>query len=449
MLDACDRLGMLVMDELFDAWRLPKRNFDYHIWFDSCWEEDTDNIICRDRSHPSVILWSTGNEIYEKNGVSDGYRTARKIVERIRMLDDSRPVTHAFCSFWDNPEYSAKENAPQDKNPPEWDFFTDCIRYSAGTLDVLGYNYLLHRMSDDEIRFPNRLFALTESFPLDIVKIQKYMDGHTRMIGDFVWTGWDYFGETGIGHVTYEEENIPSWGLTSFPNHIADCGDMDICGWRKPQSWYRDAAWKKSVRILTADPEKYGRKYAISGWGFYDVQRTWTYTAEAGSMTTVFVCTTAEECELFQDGVSRGRKIPDTDGIARFEIPYCPGELTAVSYEMGMETARDRLETTGEPAALRITPCDRNDLLYAEIDMTDKNGNIAWSGSDEIVVEAEGGRVLAVGSGENATEHIYTDPVCRAYHGRVLAAILPDSPTGTVTIRACAGALCTELTVSG
>ncbi|MBR5445000.1 MAG: DUF4982 domain-containing protein [Clostridia bacterium] len=449
MLDACDRLGMLVIDELFDAWRLPKRNFDYHIWFDTCWKEDTDSIICRDRRHPSVILWSTGNEIYEKNGVSDGYHTARDIAERIRILDDSRPVTHAFCSFWDNPEYSQKEYETRDVRPPEWDFFADRIRYSAGTLDVLGYNYLLHRMPDDELRFPDRLFALTESYPMDVVEIKRYMDKHPRMIGDFVWTGWDYFGETGIGHVAYGEEPVPAWALTPFPNHIADCGDIDICGWRKPQSWYRDAAWKNSVCLLTADPARYGQKYGITAWGFYDVHRSWTYTAEPGSMTTVFVCTIADTCELFQDGVSCGRKAPDTKGIAKFEIPYRPGELTAVAYTSGTETARDTLRTTGTPTALQITPCDRNDLIYAEIALTDADGNIAWGSAEEITVSVEGAALLAVGSGENAIEHIYTDPVCHAYRGRILAVVLPNADGTPVTIRAAAGELQAELTISG
>lgn len=441
MLDACDRLGMLVIDEIFDAWRLGKRNFDYHVWFERYWAEDTDNMVLRDRRHPSVIMWSTGNEIFEKTGASDGYHTSRMIADRIRMNDDTRPVTHAFCSFWNDSEFSRQEYETLNYPADRFDFFTERIRYTAGTMDVYGYNYLLDRMAKDEVRFPDMLFSLTESYPLDAVKNKKYMDAHPRMTGEFVWTGWDYFGETGIGHVKYGIESTAAWGLTAFPNHIADCGDIDICGFRRPQSYYREAAWNDgSVRILTRDPEKYGQVYAMSAWGFYDVSRTWTYPGKDGMTTEVYVFTTAPSCELLLNGKSLGKKNPDEKGIAVFEVPYAPGTLSAVSYsECGCTAGEDTLATTASPKSIGIRPCDINDLVYFEITLLDENGNVSWTADDRITITAENGTVIGTGSGKNETDHVYTSTECDAYHGRILAAVLPDADaeTITVTVSAC------------
>lgn len=448
MLDACDRLGMLVIDEIFDAWRIGKRNYDYHIWFDRYWAEDTDSMVLRDRNHPSVIMWSTGNEIPEKNGISGGFATSKMIADRIRMHDDTRPLTHAFCSFWDNPEYSRKENETLNTPADSFDFYADRIRYTAGTLDVYGYNYLLWRMEKDEVRFPDMLFVMTESFPMDAVQVKKYMDKHPRMIGEFVWTGWDYFGETGIGHVKYGEDVTGTGGLTRFPNHIADCGDFDICGNRKAPSYYRETAWDDGcIRILTADPEKTGKKYAISAWGFYDVGRTWTYPVKDGMMTAVHVYTMAEECELWQDGVSLGRKTPSEKGIAIYEVPYKPGTLTAVSYRNGEIAGRDELSTIGTAESIRVTARDIDDLIYAEIELLDADNNIAWNACHDVAVTAENAVVVGTGSGKIDTDHIYTATNCAAYHGRVLAAILPDEGAENVKITATAADMTASITV--
>ena len=448
MLDACDRMGMLVIDEIFDAWRLPKKNFDYHIWFDKYWEEDTDAMVLRDRRHPSVILWSTGNEIPDKSGRSDGWRTSRMIADRIRRNDDTRPLTHAFCTFWDHWPYEVKRRETEHLPAEEFDFFAERIRCTAGTLDVLGYNYLLDRTDKDMIRFPDRLFAMTESFPVDAVAMKKYMDRNPRMIGEFVWTGWDYFGETGLGRIEYREDTATMWGLSGFPEHHANCGDMDICGFRKAQSYYRDAAWKTGcVRILSADPDTLGKSYAMSAWGFYNTDRTWTYPGREGKMTAVHVYTTADECELWLNGVSCGRKVPSEKGIAVFEIPYQPGRLTAAAYSGTDITGEDALSTTGDAVSMRIRASDRDDLIYAEIELTDENGLAAWTAENEVTVTAENGTVIGTGSGKNVTDHIYTSNVCCAEHGKLLAAILPDDGAQRVVITAVSGEMSASVTV--
>ncbi len=439
LLDVCDRMGMLVIDELFDAWRIGKREFDYHIWFDENFRNDTAMTVKRDRNHPSVVMWSTGNEIPEKNGVSNGYRTGAAIVESIRELDDTRLVTHALCTFWDNWEYEKQAQATYDYPAEKLDFFAEKTAYTADILDAVGYNYLLWRLDKDFVRFPDRLIAMTESYPMDAVAARRAMDKYPRFIGEFVWTGWDYFGETGIGHTG--EGNVPAWGLTALPEHTANCGDFDICGFKTPQSYYRDAAWiDGSVRILAGDPSDHGKKYGISAWGFWRVERNWNYTG-IGSPTTVHVYTMADECELWQDGESLGRKKPDERGIAEFTVTYRPGKLEAMAYTDGGITGIDSLESAGQAVSLEITPdltgkSGDADLVFAEITLVDEQGRRAAGCEGSITVTAEGANVLGTGSGWSKADHDYTSNVCETRRGRMLVALLPDENAETVTVHA-------------
>lgn len=441
MLDVCDKMGMLVIDEIFDCWKNGKKAYDYHLWFDRYAKEDIAAMVLRDRNHPSVILWSTGNEIYERAGKCGGYALGRMIAEEIRREDDTRPLTHAFCDFWDSPEY-AGENKDGDLPPGTPDFWCRKIGPQAGNLEVLGYNYLTHRIPGDEKVFSSHLFVVTESYPMDAVWVKGMMDSHKKLIGEFVWTGWDYFGETGLGHRVYGVDTTPGWGLTQCPEHISNCGDFSICGFKKPASYYRDAAWgRAAVRILSVAPENTGRPKAFSAWGFYDAERTWTYPGEEGRISEVQLYTAAAECELWLNGVSLGRKAPDEKGVARFEVAYAPGRLEAAAY--GADKAvlgRDELRTVGEGVSLRIVPDSTGrtgapDLIFVEIDLCDREGNIAWTAEDEVTVTAQGGTVVGTGSGRTDDPHDYTSPVCRAYRGRLLAAVRPEHPQVTITAK--------------
>ncbi len=441
LLDVCDRMGMLVIDELFDAWRLGKRDYDYHIWFDENFKNDTALTVKRDRNHPSVVMWSTGNEIAEKNGRANGYRTGAAIAETIRTYDDTRLVTHALCTFWDYWEYDQKEQATRDYPAEKLDFFSEKTMYTADILDAVGYNYLLDRLDKDFIRFPDRLIIMTESFPRDAITARRAMDKHPRFVGEFVWTGWDYFGETGIGHTKPGAANIQTWGLTALPEHTANCGDFDICGFKTPQSYYRDAAWiDGSVRILAGDPADYGSEYSMSGWGFWRVERCWNY-AGVGSPSTVHLYTMADECELWQDGVSLGRKKPDDRGIAEFTVTYRPGKLEAAAYIGSEITGRDVLESADEAVSLEITPdltgkSGAADLIYAEIALVDGHGRRAAGTEGTVTVTADGAFVLGTGNGWSKSEHDYTTNVCETRRGRMLAALLPDENAESITIRA-------------
>ena len=443
LLDVCDKMGMLVIDEIFDCWATSKRPYDYHLWFDKYAKEDTASMVMRDRNHPSVIMWSTGNEIYERGGKCDGYNIGKMIADTIKENDDTRPLTHAFCMFWDSWDYHAQVEKTFDLPIDQPDFWCEKIAPQAGNLDVLGYNYLTYRVEKDAQIFPSHLFMVTESYPMDAVWVKSEMDKSAKLIGEFVWTGWDYFGETGLGRVVYDDEKAMPWtvGLAACPNHIANCGDFDICGVKKPQSYYRDAAWKNgSVHILSVDPDNHGRTKTISAWGFYDAERTWTYSGKEGRMTEVHLYTTADECELILNGKSLGKKTPNEKGVAAFEVEYTRGKLEAIAYIDGKVSGRDELCTTGEPVKMTVTPditgkSGKADLIYAEITLLDENGNISWEADDEITVTAEGGKIIGTGSGRMDDEHDYTENKCRAYHGRILAAILPEGDSVVITAK--------------
>ena len=288
MLDVCDRMGMLVIDEIFDCWTSSKRPYDYHLWFDKYAKDDITSMVIRDRNHPSVIMWSTGNEIFERTVKGDGYAIGKMIADIIRLNDDTRPLTHAFCGLWDDPEFNDSENSSVGLPPEEPDFWCKKIAPQAGNLEVLGYNYLTYRIPKDEQVFASHLFVVTESYPMDAVWTKNMMDSHKKLIGEFVWTGWDYFGETGIGHIVYDTDTTPGWMLTNYPEHISNCGDFSICGFKKSASYYRDVAWnRETIRILSVDPDNFGRSKAISAWGFYDAERTWNYSGKEGKLTEV------------------------------------------------------------------------------------------------------------------------------------------------------------------
>ena len=230
-LDACDSLGMLVIGEAFDGWRTAKTTYDYSTLIDSCYREDIHAMVQRDRNHPSIICWSIGNEVIERKDIRV-VTTAKKLKQAILEMDDTRPVTEALCA-WDS----------------DWEIYDPHF----DVLDIGGYNYMIHKHKEDHARNPKRVMWQTESYPRDAFKNWKLVKDYPYVIGDIVWTGLDYLGESGIGRYYYEGERPgehyvdggqPDW-------HGAYCGDVDITGWRKPISHYREILWRSNLSPLT------------------------------------------------------------------------------------------------------------------------------------------------------------------------------------------------------
>ena len=222
MLDACDSIGMMVIDEAFDGWRSEKTKYDYHLVIDSCYREDLTAMVLRDRNHPCVISYSIGNEVIERKDIRV-IHTAQTFKDVVTSLDPTRPVTEALCS-WDS----------------DWEIFDP----HAAVLDIVGYNYMMHKAESDHLRCPERVMWQTESYPRDAFANWKHTSERPYIIGDMVWTGLDYLGESAIGQFHYEgEQRSEHYQAKHFPYHGAYCGDVDITGWRKPISHYRDMLW--------------------------------------------------------------------------------------------------------------------------------------------------------------------------------------------------------------
>ncbi len=421
MLEACDRLGMLVIDEAFDCWRVGKNPYDYHVVFEDWWARDLDAMLYRDRNHPSIILWSIGNEVFERDGRSGGVEIARQLAQRVRAVDPTRPVLSAICGVWDKHAV-----------------WTDTDGVFA-QLDVGGYNYQWREYANDHTRHPQRMMVGTESFPLEAFDNWMAVLENSYVLGDFVWTSLDYLGESGIGRVHFGEKE----GLGSYPWHQANCGDLDICGFKRPQSYYRDMVWGGgSLYMVVHMPLPEGKTPTISLWGWPEAWPNWNWPGREGETFKVEVYSACETVELFLNGHSLGTKPTGRAErlAAAFEVPYAPGELKAVGYRNGAPVAESRLETSGTPAALRLTP-DRaaigvDDLCYVTVEVVDAQGRLCPAAEARILFSLQGaGRLAAVGSGDPISTELYCGHERSVFHGRCLA-IVKSEGSGAITLRA-------------
>ena len=434
LLDVCDELGMYVMDEAFDVWRNGKVIFDYHIFFNEWWERNLTAMILRDRSHPSIILWSSGNEISERTGITHGYETAKAICDKIRELDD-RPLTHALCQTYDW-EYWNPDGEPFDDET--MDAFAKSTAPCAACHDVAGYNYMHGRVEEDKKMFPERLFAFTETVPGEVGEAWKKVISHDWCIGDFVWTCWDYLGEAGIGHIKYE--SLWTDGLHGAPYHSANCGDFDLCGTRRPQSYFHEVVWGKRTAPYMAvmEPKNACRKQAVSYWGFTDLVECWQFEGWENALTQVYVYAAGDECELILNGeVLKRQPIKDWACIFR-DVPYVPGELKAVVYQDGVQVGETSLTTCGKAEKMCIEHIwEGEELVYADVVIRDADGRQVMD--DRLIrVRAENAVVLAMGNGDAQSEEQYPVTERRAWRGRATVVMKKQ---GSVTLHASADGL--------
>jgi beta-galactosidase len=425
-LDACDRLGMLVMDEAFDMWNEQKNPNDYHLWFNAWWKKDIESMVVRDRNHPSVIMWSIGNEIPNKNR-ANVVQTAKMLADFIRELDKTRPVT------------SAVNDLRPDKDP-----------YFA-TLDVGGYNYASggdnNRPGDyaqDHERVPERIMAGTESFPLEAFGSWMDVVDHPYVIGDFVWTAFDYIGEASIGWRGYFQKQ------DFFPWNLAFCGDIDICGWKRAQSFYRNVLWKEnqlSIWITPPDPSfaPNPERESWSKWHWFDAVDDWNWKGNEGKTIEVSVYSSCEQAELFLNGKSLGKKPTNrsTKFIAVWQFPYQPGTLKAVGYTKKKQVNVSELKTADEPAYFKIKPdrfkirADGQDLCYFTIELTDKNGIRNPKASNPVSFTIDGpGTIVAVGNANPLSIESFQLPQRKAWRGRCMVIVKSEKESGRINLKA-------------
>ncbi len=430
-LDACDRLGLLVIDEAFDCWRDGKNFFDYHIVFDDWWQRDLDTMLLRDRNHPSIILWSIGNELLERNR-PEGAAIARRLAGRVRSINSTRPVTAAICGTWNN----------ENKG---WDA-TDGV---FATLDVGGYNYRWKEYGSDNNRLPQRLMIGTESFPLEAFDNWQAVVSQSCVLGDFVWTALDYLGESGIGRVKFDSQE-PFLG--EYPWHQANCGDIDICGFKRPQSFYRDILWKNGAQFYLAVhyPLPEGKTPKITEWGWPEVWPNWNWPGCEGKVFQVDIYSACEQVELLLNGRSLGRQstTPAERHIARFDVPYEVGELKAIGFSAGQPAAEIVLKTAGPATQLRLT-ADRasiqavtDDLAYVTAEIVDSEGQVHPAADRTIYFAVTGaGELAAVGNGNPISEESYRAHGRTTYRGRCLAVVKSNGQPGQIRLHAQADGL--------
>jgi beta-galactosidase len=422
-LDACDRLGVLVIDEAFDCWRNGKNLADYHVAFDDWWRRDLDAMIVRDRNHPSVIMWSIGNEVVER-GYPEGGRLAHALADHVRRLDPTRPVT-------------AGVNGSHTGSPwKELDTF-----FSA--LDVCGYNYAESEYRNDRARVPDRVVYGSESMALDASRHWAAVQELDNVIGDFVWTALDYLGESGIGRVHFDGDGAAHQG--TYPWHQANCGDLDLCGFKRPQSFYRDAVWKRGRPLFIAvhAPVDAGLTPTVTPWGWPDVRPSWTWPGDEGRSFRVDVYTCADTVELFLDDESLGTSRAESC-IATFDVPYRPGTLRAT----GADGAACELRTAGEPARVRLTP-DRDriargpgDLSFVTVEIVDADGVVHPNADHAVAFTVTGeGAIAAVGSGDPSSTEPYVGECRSAYRGRCLVVLKSSGGRGEIRLHAEAAGL--------
>lgn len=418
-LDACDRLGMLVIDEAFDMWSEPKNPNDYHLYFRDWWQRDMSSMVLRDRNHPSVILWSIGNEIPNRH-TPEVANTAKTLADYIRQLDPTRPVT------------SAVNDVKDDKD----------AYFSA--LDVAGYNYAPHKYTEDHNRKPQRIIVATESYPLEAFDYWMAVLDNVYVIGDFVWTSFDYIGEASIGWRGY-------WQNQDFyPWNLAFCGDIDICGWKRPQSFYRDALWKENqISIFVKPPkpsfEENPDRQEWSKWHWLDAVADWNWAGYENQPLEVTVYSSCEQVELFLNGKSLGKKPTNrsTRFMASWQVPYQTGTLKATGYQGKKQVSSSELKTAKEASQMALT-CDRNeikangqDLAYITVELKDANGVRNPKAENLVKFEVEGpGTLIAVGNANPMSLESCTLPKRKAWQGKCLVIIKSESTPGKITLKA-------------
>ena len=419
-LDACDSIGMLVIGEAFDGWRTAKKPYDYSTLIDSCYQEDIRAMVTRDRNHPSIICWSIGNEVIERKDIRVVH-TAKLLKQAILKHDATRPVTEALCA-WDS----------------DWEIFDPHF----DVLDIGGYNYMIHKHASDHQRNPKRVMWQTESYPRDTFKNWKLVRDYPYVIGDIVWTGLDYLGESGIGRNYYDGETpgehwrdggVPDW-------HGAYCGDVDITGWRKPISHYREMLWKDSNDLYMAvkEPDGYHGKIHETAWSVWPTWESWNWPSWEGKPIDVEVYTKAPEVTLYLNDKPIGTKAVSqaTEYKAVFTVPYEAGILRA---EADGKSAT--LSTAGEPARLRLT-ADRSvitaggqDLSFITVEVIDRECRVCPNAAIpcEAIVKGQG-TLLSFASADLKDCEPYTSPRVTTWKGRAMLVVRSPHKKGKAQV---------------
>ncbi|MBO7364427.1 MAG: DUF4982 domain-containing protein, partial [Lachnospiraceae bacterium] len=473
ILDACDELGVMVLDEYVDMWYIHKTVYDYANFFEKNWKDDLKLLVEKDRNHPSVVMYSIGNEVSE-TAQPKGIELAGLMRDELHALDD-RPVTcgiNIFFNFLSSMGFGvySDEKAKQEAEKAEKNkgkvkkkaVGSEFINNIAGLmgagfmkfgatlhgsdvktrdafakLDVAGYNYGVNRYTKDLKRYPERVILGSETFAVDAMKFYETASANPALIGDFVWTGMDYLGEVGLGAWDYKAyapdfEHTAGW-------IAAGSGTIDLVGTETGQMEFMQVAYGLSPIRIGVEPVCFsGEKHSPAAWRDSNAIESWSWDGCEGKKAAIEVYTKGASVELLLNGKHIGQKKRPEFGWVRFKTAYEPGELTAVSYDgNGQEIARTSLKSAGKETVLTLLPetetVKKGDLLYVRLRYTDGNGVVKPAVRGNIKVRVSGGKLLALGSACPYNKRGYLTDTTDTYYGEALAVI---EPTGNVTVRA-------------
>ena len=458
LLDACDRLGMLVIDEAFDMWTEGKQPFDYSTSFSEWWERDIEAMVEKCANHPSVIMYSIGNEILDA-GKPLGAAIGREIAEKVRSLDPTRYTTNGVSALVATLSELLPDLQRDLKGIPGGindvngegkiildryalsDRVTDMIAESHSVVDVAGHNYAAWRYEAELERYPHRIVVGTETHAEDIDTNWPIVERNPHVIGDFTWTGYDYLGESGLGTVTRSVDGSP-WAADAFPSLTANCGDIDLLGTRRPQSYYREIVFgrRKTPYISVRRPLSDGETPVGLEWAWEDAIASWSWAVEIGTPLDVDVYSDADAVELVLEGTSLGvQRI----GTARarsttFTVPYSPGELRAVALRENGPAEEFVLHTAGRLSGIHAEEeRGRGEYRFVNIRLVDAGGTTVPFGDREVTVTVGGpAELVALGTARPATEESYRASRCTSYEGRAQAIVRLSGPSARLTVAA-------------
>lgn len=468
MLRACDELGMYVMDETFDMWNRCKSNYDYALYFQEWWEQDVTAMVRKDYNHPSVILYSVGNEIPEI-GTDYGAKTCYELHEKIKSMDDTRftlasingvfaagdQIGRVISDIMSDLYQTEKTNGNVNNFMTIMDQHMDRIvmheaiserlEKACAGIDIAGYNYMTARYEPDGVRYPNRVIVGSETYPPEIARNWELVEKYAHVIGDFTWTGWDYIGEAGIGIPGYRPGE-GGFGV-EFPAQLAYTGDIDITGFRRPVSYYREIVFglRTEPYIAVQNPSKYGKKIIKTPWVLSDTTSCWTWKGYEKQPVIIEVYAPGDEVELLKNGETLGRKKSGKPEGFRtlFETTYEPGILTAVVYENGLEISRTELSTAGSERKLTlqaeqgyVKDKEHQELLYIHVEIIDNKCILVQDHDVKLHILVEGNCELAgFGSGNPKPDHNFNEKITKTFHGHALIILKKIKKDGNVLVK--------------
>ena len=484
LLDACDELGMYVMDETFDMWLINKNPFDYGgDTFKEWWKKDAEAMVAKDVNHPSVIMYSLGNEISDL-GIPEGQAVLKEMAPYVRGLDDSRPLTmgmnlmlavmagmgkglygknkdgedkgngsssldniptSAFFNMLMNRMGSIMENAASRKSADK------IVAACSGELDMPGYNYATSRYLKEAKLYPMRSFTGSETFPDALYRNWQLVKQIPQLTGDFMWTSIDYLGESAIGTIQYKDKKTKQHAEEGLIVS-GGAGIIDICGKKRPEVGWGRLIWDQTdVPTIGVEPYTHVNDFRqASMWRSSNAVESWAWPGCEGLKSTVVVYAKTPIVELWLTKEENGSAVSEKIGVAKTKeykaffkgVVYEPGKLEAVCLDaFGEEVSRTALNSATGEMSIQLSPektvlaANGQDLCFLPVDLVGENGVTVSSRDQKLTVRVEGpGSLQAFGSARpNMAENFYSE-THTTFYGKALVVVRAGYEPGTIKV---------------